>query len=136
MTGNVAALGFPKIAVPDGLKNLRLSPETGVPGLVDISVDHGGKKRILFLLESTWTLKLRFSLYDPSIGRLLTVECFGLAMDDRPVLLDGDLGEKGFRAVFARSGACRSHLVVVLSVGVVGRSYGRNFGTTGTGKVQ
>jgi hypothetical protein len=72
---------------------------------------------------------------DPSIGRLLTVECFGFAMDDRPVFFDGDLGEKGFGAIFARSGAYRAHLVVVLSVGVVGWSYGRNFGTTGTRKV-
>jgi hypothetical protein len=91
-------------------------------GFVDIAVDHRGKKWILFLFESTRTLKVSLTLNDPGVGRLFTIECLGLAVDDRPVFLDSDLGEKGFRAVFARSGAYGSHLVVVLSVGVVGRS--------------
>lgn len=136
LTGDVAASGFAKIAVLYGLEDLRLCSRDGVLGFVDITLDCCGNKGILFLLESTWTLKLSLSLHDPGIGRLFTIECLGLAVDDRPALFERDLGEQGFRAVFARSGAYRSHLVVVLSVGVVGRSYGRNFGTTGTGKVQ
>jgi len=61
-------------------------------------------------------------LDDPSVGGLPSVERLSLAVDDRSILLDDGSGREGpWRRLCVRVLTVR-HLVVALSVGVVGRS--------------
>jgi hypothetical protein len=53
------------------------------------------------VVKSARALELSLALYDPGIGSLFAVKCFGFAVDDCTGFLDNDLGNEGLGAIFA-----------------------------------
>ena len=141
LTSDIAAFGLAEIAILDGLEHLGLRSQDCVFRFRDVTVDHGSKSWVLFVVKSARTFEFSLALYDPGIGSLFAVKCLRLAMNDPATFLDDDLGREGFGAVFTSPSYYRAHLSrrfanLVLaeprSVGVVSRSYRQHRGTTGT----
>jgi hypothetical protein len=85
----------------------------------NVAVDHGGEWWVISLFKSAWTLELGFTFDDPGVGGLLAVKSLRLAVDDRAVFLDGDLGKEGFGAVESVLLWCPSSRAIINVVVVV-----------------
>src|SRR5215831_16944135 len=79
-----AAFKFAKVAVFDGLENLRFGAENRGLGLFDQTVDHCRKRWIFLLLKAARFLEFFLTFDNPSVGRLPAVKALRLAMDDGP----------------------------------------------------